>query len=72
VIRSEDFSYFAFPFGAIGDTPAPGDYDGDGKTDPAVFRPNGGIWYLALSSGPGVITQFGSNGDRPVPAAFVR
>ena len=31
VLRSEDFSYFSFPWGKTGDVPAPGDYDGDGK-----------------------------------------
>jgi hypothetical protein len=30
----------AFIWGFSNDVPAPGDYDGDGKTDAAVFRPN--------------------------------
>jgi hypothetical protein len=42
-------------FGAPGDQLAPGDYDGDGKTDPAVWRPAWGpAWgrfYIAPSSG---------------------
>ena len=37
IVRSEDFSFFGFPFGANGDVIAPGDYDGDGKFDPTVF-----------------------------------
>jgi hypothetical protein len=33
--------------------PIPGDYNADGKTDIAVWRPEGGVWYLLKSDMPG-------------------
>jgi hypothetical protein len=69
--RSEDNSFFSFPFGASGDVPAPGDYDGDEKFDAAVFRPSTGNWFVNRTTAGILITGFGTNGDRPIPNAFV-
>jgi myo-inositol-hexaphosphate 3-phosphohydrolase len=51
----------------MNDVPSQGDYDGDGRTDLAVFRPSTGTWYI-VRSGNGNITiaQWGTNGDIPV------
>ena len=71
IVRSEDFSFFGFPFGTTGDVVAPGDYDGDGKFDPTVFRPSSATWFVGRTTGGTQIVQFGANGDRPLPNAFV-
>ena len=71
VLRSEDFSYYAVPFGVGTDIPAPGDYDGDGKFDTTVFRPSNATWFIDRTSAGTLIVQFGLTGDRPVANAFV-
>jgi len=54
------------------DFAAQGDYDGDGKTDVAVWRQSNGVFYVLRSSNGAFTTaQFGQNGDFPVPAGYL-
>jgi hypothetical protein len=54
--------------GGTGYAAMPGDYDGDGKTDPAVYNTATGEWLVMLSgSGYGIATAtFGGAGYDPV------
>lgn len=63
--------YYAVQFGQAGDQIATGDYDGDRKTDIAVFRPSNGNWYI-LRSGDGQlqIINFGIATDVPQPGDY--
>ncbi|HNQ15462.1 MAG TPA: VCBS repeat-containing protein, partial [Pyrinomonadaceae bacterium] len=42
------------PWGTTGDIAVRGDFDGDGKSDAAVFRPSEQRWYMRLSSTGGL------------------
>ncbi|WP_435016113.1 Ig-like domain-containing protein [Tundrisphaera sp. TA3] len=48
-----------------------GDFDGDGLSDPAVYRPGNGTFYVARSGAGGTQVQsWGIGGDIPVPGDF--
>jgi hypothetical protein len=72
ILRSEDFSFYAFGWGTSGDVPVPGDYDGDGKWDAGVFRPSVTTWFVNRSTSGPLFVGFGSATDLPLPNAYVR
>ena len=64
-------TFYGVQFGLATDKLAPADYDGDGKIDFAVWR--NGIFYI-LNSGNSAVSylNFGTSGDVPVGAAYIR
>jgi hypothetical protein len=60
--------------GALAAKNKPADFDGDGRTDISVFRPETGVWYVANSSnaGGGAVTifNFGLSTDVLAPGDY--
>ena len=58
-------------FGLGGDKLVPEDYDGDGKTDVAVWRQSTGVWYIWKSSTSSLLAyQWGLSSDKLAPADY--
>jgi len=69
--RSTDNVTIAYQFGTPTDKITPGDYDGDGKTDVALWRPSTGEWFVLRSSNLTFFAApFGVSSDKPAPADF--
>jgi hypothetical protein len=70
-------NYHRFQWGLDGDIPVPGDYNGDGNIQLAVWRPTDGYWYIQDGSPQNYYDpadyhrfQWGLDGDIPVPGDY--
>src|SRR5262249_7109309 len=76
VLNSQSGSVTAYQFGLNTDDAVPGDYDGDGKFDFAVYRPGAdtssqSYYYINRSSDGGfTIFPWGGGGDWVVPGDY--
>jgi subtilisin-like proprotein convertase family protein len=80
ILQSSTSTLRTDQFGQTGDDPTVvGDYDGDGKADPATYRAGAtagaqSFFYYRASTGANsgqiIFTQWGTNGDKPVPGDF--
>jgi hypothetical protein len=67
-VLQPDGNFSGTQFGQSGDRVAAADYDGDSKTDYAVYRD--GTWYRQRSMAGFDVVNWGLASDRPVPADY--
>ena len=70
---SSNVNFVAVNFGQNGDTPCPGDYDGDHKNDFVIQRDGGtglGVFYKLLTTGVFTTEVFGNATDVVVPGDY--
>ncbi|MBV9211269.1 MAG: PD40 domain-containing protein [Acidobacteria bacterium] len=71
ILKSSDNTPLTVQFGSGEDRIVPADYNGDGRTDIAVFRPSNGSWYTTTDFGVNYrAIHWGSDGDIPLPGDF--
>jgi hypothetical protein len=57
-------------YGTSGDVAVPSDYDGDGQSDIAVFRPSSGVRFVDQTGGSETAVAYGTDGDDPLPLPY--
>ncbi|MBV9211132.1 MAG: VCBS repeat-containing protein [Acidobacteria bacterium] len=71
ILKSSDNTTQLIPFGRAGDVIVPGDYNGDGMTDVAVYQPSTNTWFTSLDPETNFgAMQWGSDGDIPAPGFY--
>ena len=71
ILKSSDGNWLTPQFGLSADKVVPADFDGDGRTDIAVFRPSTNTWHIVKSSDNTYYpVPFGQNGDVPIPSDY--